>query len=133
MTEASIPLAIQIVIDDVGWWDGRDGHERGEPYRSGAPRSHVPADYAAIVELGRRLGARPQAAMIMCEWDRANILRDVPSATWLGGDWDNSRWVGPWLDEAADLINNGRDHFELTIHGIGHEYWDDQGQASRAE
>ncbi|MEN6302607.1 MAG: hypothetical protein ABFD96_07790, partial [Armatimonadia bacterium] len=120
MTEANIPLAIQVVIDDVGWWCGADGHERGEPYRSGCVRDHVPADYAAIVELGKRLGMRPQAAMIMCEWDRQNILRDVPSATWQGRDWDNSRWVGPWLDEAAHIIRAGRAHFELTIHGIGH-------------
>lgn len=133
MIEANIPLAIQVVIDDVGWWCGADGHERGEPYRSGCVRDHVPADYAAIVELGKRLGMRPQAAMIMCEWDRQNILRDVPSATWQGRDWDNSRWVGPWLDEAAHIIREGREHFELTIHGIGHEYWDEQGVASRAE
>jgi len=131
--EANVPLAIQIVIDDVGWWCGEDGHERGEPYRSGAPRPHVPADYAAIVELGRRLGVRPQAAMILCEWDRHDILRQVPSATWQGAAWDNSRWVGPWLDEAAEIINNGREHFELTIHGLGHEYWDEAGVVSRAE
>lgn len=133
MIEACIPLAIQVVIDDVGWWCGADGHERGEPYRSGCVRDHVPADYAAIVELGQRLGMRPQAAMILCEWDRGNVLREVPSATWQGREWDNSQWVGPWLEEAAEIIVDGREHFELTIHGIGHEYWDEQGVPTRAE
>ena len=36
----------------------------------------------AIAELGRRLGVRPQAAMVLCEWDRDNLLRRVPTATW---------------------------------------------------
>ena len=30
---ACVPLPLQIVIDDVGWWSGEDGHERGEPFR----------------------------------------------------------------------------------------------------
>jgi hypothetical protein len=131
--QASIPLAIQIVIDDVGWWCGEDGHVRQEPFRSGCPRSHVPADYAAIVELGRRLGCRPQAAMVLCEWDRTNCLRRLPSATWMGRDWDNSRWVGPWLEEAAAIISAGCEHFELTTHGVGHEYWHEDGTFTRAE
>jgi hypothetical protein len=34
----TIPMPIQIVIDDVGWWSGEDGHERQEPYRTGISR-----------------------------------------------------------------------------------------------
>ena len=120
---AAIPLPIQVVIDDVGWWSGEDGSEWQEPYRTGINRNHVPNDYRAIVRLGRELGIRPQAAMILCEWDKENILRKVPTSTWMGSDWDNSKWVGPWLEEAAEIIRNNRDHFELTLHGIGHEYW----------
>jgi hypothetical protein len=127
-----IPRPIQIVIDDVGWWSGEDGSARQEPYRTGIPRNHVPADYQAIVDLGRGLGVRPQAATILCEWDRQNILRRLPTSTWMGEDWDNSRWVGPWLDEAADIIRSNRDHYELTMHGIGHEFWTD-GKFTRAE
>lgn len=123
---ATIPLPIQIVIDDVGWWCGADGSERGEPFRTGINRDHVPADYEAVVELGQQLNMRPQAAMILCEWDRANFLRDLPSATWMGGDWDNSRWVGPWQEQAAEIIRNNRAHFELTLHGVGHEFWEQQ-------
>lgn len=111
------------MIDDVGWWCGQNGSTRGEPYRTGITRDHVPADYEAIISLGRQLGMKPQAAMILCEWDKTNILRALPSATWMGDNWDNSRWVGPWQDEAAEIIRQGRDHFELTLHGIGHEYW----------
>jgi len=95
---AIVPMPIQIVIDDVGWWSGEDGNKRQEPYRTGIKRNHVPADYQAIVDLGVKLGVRPQAATILCEWDRENILRDVPTATWMREKWDNSKWVGPWLD-----------------------------------
>lgn len=131
-TDLCIPMAIQVVIDDVGWWSGKNDSAQGGPYRTGMPRDHVPADYAAIVELGKRLGIRPQAAMILCEWDRTNLLRHVPTATWMGRGWDNRRWVGPWLDEAARILHDGREHVALTVHGVGHEYWE-HGTFTRAE
>jgi hypothetical protein len=127
-----IPMPIQVVIDDVGWWSGEDGSLRQEPYRTGLNRNHLPADYSAIAELGSILGIRPQAAMILCEWDKQNILRKVPTSTWMGEKWDNSKWVGPWLEEAADIIKKNRKNFEMTLHGLGHEYWVD-GIFTRAE
>jgi hypothetical protein len=127
-----IPMPLQVVIDDVGWRSGMDGSKWQEPYRTGINRNHVPADYQAIVDLGSSLGIRPQAAMIMCEWDKENILRELPTSTWMGEKWDNSRNIGPWMEEAAGIIRNNREHFELTIHGIGHEYWEN-GTFTRAE
>ena len=127
-----IPMPLQVVIDDVGWWSGEDGNNKQEPYRTGINRKHYPADYQAIADLGKKLGIRPQAAIILGEWDRENILRNLPSATWMGDQWDNSKWVGPWLEEAAQIIRDNRDHLELTIHGIGHEYWEN-GTFTRAE
>lgn len=127
-----IPMPLQIVIDDVGWWSGEDGSSKQQPYRTGINRNHHPADYLAIAELGRALDIRPQAAMILCEWDRENILRDLPSSTWMGERWDNSKWTGPWMEEAAEIIRNNRDHFEISIHGVGHEYWEN-GTFTRAE
>jgi hypothetical protein len=129
---ATVPMPIQVVIDDVGWWSGRDGSKQQEPYRTGIPRNHFPEDYAAIVQLGRSLGIRPQAALILCEWDRNNILRKLPSSTWMGPEWDNRKWVGPWLDKAAEIIANHSENIEITLHGIGHEYWID-GKFTRAE
>lgn len=127
-----IPKPIQVVIDDVGWWSGEDGSTRQEPYRTGIMRNHVPADYSAIVELGSILGIRPQAAMILCEWDRFNILRKLPNSTWMGEKWDNTKWRGPWLEEAAEIITKNSKNFEVTLHGLGHEYWTD-GVFTRAE
>jgi len=129
---AKVPMPIQIVIDDVGWWSGEDGSARQEPYRTGIRRHHVPADYQAIADLGKTLGVRPQAATILCEWDRHNILREVPTSTWMREKWDNRKWVGPWLEEAADIIRSNTRHIELTLHGLGHEYWADR-HFTRAE
>lgn len=129
---ATIPMPIQVVIDDVGWWSGKDGSEYQEPYRTGISRNHAPADYQAIVDLGKALGTRPQAAMVMGEWDKQNILRKVPHSTWMADSWDNSQLVGPWLEETADIINKNKDNFEITVHGLGHEWWTD-GKFTRAE
>ncbi len=131
--EVCIPIPLQIVLDDVGWWSGADDSQQNGPYRTGIKRRHVPADYLAIAELGRRLDMRPQAAMILCEWDRKNILKKVPSATWMGKNWDNSVNIGPQLDEAAEIIRSNSKHFEITLHGLGHEFWHKDGTFSRAE
>jgi hypothetical protein len=132
MFEIQIPKPIQIVIDDVGWWKGHDGHEIGQPFRTGINRDHVYEDYVSIIKLGESLGVRPQAAMILCEWDRENILRDLPDSTWMGKDWDNAGISREQLDRVADYLNSNREYFEFTLHGIGHEFWED-GTMSRAE
>ncbi len=132
MFTIKIPKPIQIVIDDVGWWKGHDGHDIGQPFRTGINRDHVYEDYVSIIELGKSLGVRPQAAMILCEWDSENILRDLPDSTWMGKDWDNSGISREQLDRVADYLNSNRMHFEFTLHGVGHEFWED-GTMWRAE
>ncbi len=130
--KVSTPLPIQVVIDDVGWWNGKDGSVNNEPYRTGIKRNHVVADYQAIVDLGKALNIRPQAVMILSEWDRENILKKVAHSTYMGKKWNNSKWVGPWLDEAAEIINQNEKYIEITLHGLGHEWWD-SGKFTRAE
>lgn len=130
--EVFIPMPLQVVIDDVGWWSGENGSKKQEPYRTGINRNHVPADYQAIVDLGKALGIKPQAATILCEWDKENVLRNLPSSTWMGKNWDNSKWIGPWMEEAAEIIRSNQKYFELTLHGIGHEYWEGD-EFTRAE
>jgi hypothetical protein len=132
MQKACIPIAIQIVVDDVGWWCGTDGNKKGEPYRTGINRSHAPEDYEAIIMLGKKLNMRPQAAMILCEWDRSNMLKELPSSTWMAQNWDNSRWVGPWLDKTSKILQEEHNNIEIVLHGIGHEYWEN-GVMTRAE
>jgi len=128
----TIPMPLQVVIEDVGWWSGTDGSNHNQPYRTAMGRRHVPVDYEAIAALGRKLGMRPLAAMVLCEWDRENILRDIPSATWMGREWDNAANKGPWLERASDIIRKNEKNMEVGLHGVGHEYWGN-GTLSRSE
>ena len=130
--EVCIPLPFQIVIDDVGWRNGRNGSQENQPYRTGVDRLHGPADYRAIVRLGRELGMCPQAVMILGEWDTKNRLRTIPTASWLGARWDNGGNTGVWIEECAEIIRSNRPHLEVVLHGLMHEYWQN-GLVTRAE
>ncbi|BBO83664.1 hypothetical protein DSCO28_42300 [Desulfosarcina ovata subsp. sediminis] len=130
--QLTIPMALQLVIEDVGWWEKSHPVGPDDPFRSGLHRRHHPLDYAALVHLAKGLGMRPLIAFVACEWDRTNILKKIPSTTWMGADWDNRHNVGPWLDQAAGILNAHRDHLEIGLHGVGHEYWG-TGHRSRTE
>lgn len=131
-TQLNIPLPLHIIIDDVGWWCGRDGSNENQPYRTGIARDHVPADYRAIARLGKGLAMRPQCAMILGEWDVNDSLRTLPSAQWMGEAWHNPWPRGP-MEEAADILRRESDHIEIALHGIAHEYWPEDRKVRRAE
>ncbi len=128
----AIPMALQLVIEDVGWWEKSHPASPNEPFRSGMNRRHHPSDYLALVHLAKQLRMRPLIAFVASEWDRTNLLKRIPTATWMGTDWDNRHNVGPWLDQAAQMINDHRHLLEIGFHGVGHEYWD-AGRRSRTE
>ncbi len=128
-----IARPLQLVIDDVGWWRGSNGSSQGEPYRTGIGRLHQPADYCAIADLGRALGIRPMIAMVLGEWDTTGILREVPGATWSGSSWQPQREFAAACDAAAAILRERRADLEFTLHGLGHEFWDESGAMSRAE
>ena len=130
--EITIPMALQVVVEDVGWWEKSHPVGPNSPFRSGLKRRHHPSDYLALVHLAKQLNMRPLLAFVACEWDRSNLLKRVPTSTWMGADWDNRRNVGPWLDQAAQILNDHRERFEIGLHAVGHEYWD-QGRRKRTE
>ncbi len=131
MTKVNIPMPLLLVIDDVGWWLGQDGSSYNEPYRTGITRNHSIEDYQAIIDLGKKLDMRIQAGLVLCEWDRKNILKDVPGATWQGNDWSTSINHNK-LDEVVELLNANSQHIELCLHALAHEFWDN-GKMVRAE
>jgi hypothetical protein len=47
----SLPMPIFLVVEDVGWWQGRDGSANNEPFRIGFTRRHCLADYQALGRL----------------------------------------------------------------------------------
>ena len=132
MIECVLPRAVQLVVDDVGWREGWRTDAEGGPYRAGIERLLGPDDYRAIAEVGRRLGIRPTAAMILCEWDTGDVCASQPSCTAAGATWSNRHRLGPWLEESAAIFREQADHLELAMHGVGHEHWQD-GRPTRAE
>lgn len=129
---AQIPPALLVVIEDVGWWSGYDGSSNNEPYRTGLGRMHTPADYIAIIRLARTLNTQIIAGMVLCEWDRKDLLRKLPTATWMGAQWQSPMKHSPFLDQAAAILNQNPDRVEISLHGVGHEFWEN-GQMSRSE
>ena len=128
----SLPMPIFIVVEDVGWWQGRDGSADNEPFRNGFTRRHCLEDYRALARLARRLKMRIAIGMVLGEWDRRNLLRDVAGATWMGDSWDNRINQGPWLDEAAQFLRDNEDWLEIACHGLCHEFWR-EGRMERSE
>ncbi len=121
-----LPIAVQIVIDDVGWWGGQNSKPHGGPSRTHMPpgRNHCLADYHNVHNLGLQTGMRPQCPFIIGEWDVDNILRDVPGATPQGKHWDNPFKNHPDIPAAAKLLReNNHKTFEIALHGLLHEFW----------
>lgn len=130
--EVFLPMPIFPVIEDVGWWQGEDGSAAQQPYRNAFPRRHCLADYQALARLADKLGVRIGLGMVLCEWDRNNMLADIEGATWMGNRWNNQINQGPWLDEVAEYLRHKRDSFELGIHALCHEFWH-AGKMERSE
>ena len=128
----SLPLPLFLVVEDVGWWQGEDGSARQEPFRNRFPRRHCLADYLALVRLAERLRMRIAIGMVIGEWDRNNLLKDITGATWQGREWDNRRNQGPWLDETSQFLRDNEGYLELAVHGLCHEFWQD-GTMQRSE
>ena len=128
----SLPMPIFLVVEDVGWWQGTDGSAYNEPYRNGFTRRHCLEDYRALVRLAKRLKMRIALGMVLGEWDRRNLLKDVAGATWMGDSWDNRINQGPWLDEAALFLRENQNWLETACHGLCHEFWQD-GRMERSE
>ena len=127
-----LPMPVMVVVEDVGWWQGRDGSAYNQPFRNGLNRRHCLADYQALARFAERLSTQIVLGMVLCEWDRNNSLKSLPSATWMGTAWNNAENQGYWLDQAADFINRRPHLFQTALHGVGHEFWQD-GVMARSE
>lgn len=128
----SLPLPLFLVVEDVGWWRGEDDSAIHGPFRNRFPRRHCLADYQALAQLSKQLSMRIAVGMVLGEWDRNNLLKEITGATWMGRNWDNRLNQGPWLEETAEYIRENEQHLELAVHGLCHEFWQG-GQAQRSE
>ena len=120
---AVIPMPLQIVVDDVGWFNGTDDRKDGGPSRTGMPRRHTAEDVRALNVLGERLGMKLNCALVVGEWDPDNRLREVPHLSKYGEAWDNASYLD--RDEMARMIEaiNDSPYVEVALHGLLHGYY----------
>lgn len=127
-----IPRPLLVTVDDTGWWLGQDGSADNQPFRTGMPRKHVPEDYEALIALGKGVNMKIPAGFVLGEWDETGILRDVPSATWMGENWKSPFSGREIKEKTAEIIRQGEPYLEVALHGLCHEFWED-GKINRSE
>lgn len=132
MPEIKIPSPFLVTIDDVGWWNGRDGSAENQPFRTGIERQHVPEDYKALCALGKALNMKIPTGFVLCEWDGTNMLRQLPSATWMGDQWQVPFTNDAYKEDAVGIMQDAGAYIEPALHGVGHEFWI-KGRMNRSE
>jgi hypothetical protein len=122
---ALIPMPLQIVVDDVGWFNGEDDRKDGGPSRTAMPRRHVAEDIKALNLLGESLGMKINCALVVGEWDPDNRLREIPHLSKYGEEWDNASYLD--REEMARVVSaiNESPYVELALHGLLHGYYMD--------
>ena len=134
MSKVIFPRSFAVAIDDMGWINGRnDGYKGYGPYRLGLKRDMEVKDYEAVVDLGRKAGVRLQGLFILGEYDKENKLHQVPTATHLRGHRQSDEHRGKGQDEIMEYVKANSTYLEFGLHGIGHEFWPENGVRKRAE
>ena len=132
MIQLHIPMPLLVCVDDVGWWSGKDGAAVNQPFRTGMKRDHGIEDYEALIALASSLDMKIPTGFILCEWDRTGFLKQLPSATWMGNQWQGSLKRLAEKEKAASMLRGAESFLEPALHGIGHEFWID-GRMDRTE
>lgn len=124
MNDMLIPTALQINMDDVGWWCGRDDRKIGGPSRTGMPRNHCVEDYQAIADLGAELNMQINCAFVLGEWDVEDRLgQEILHFSHFGADWNNVAYRNREdLERAAEIIRNSP-YIGVAMHGLYHGYY----------
>ena len=124
MQKVIIPRPLQVIMDDVGWFNGRDDRKLGGPSRTGLNRYHFFEDYKAIEEFGSKIGQKINCAFVIGEWDMENMLpKRIKYFSHFGDSWDNAKYRDPAeMEKIADFISNA-EHIDIALHGLYHGYY----------
>lgn len=123
MEKIIIPSSLQITMDDVGWFNGEDDRKNGGSARTAMTRRHCAEDYAAINELGKRLGMRINCAFVIAEWDPDDRLKKIKNLSKYGEGWNNSAYLGKEEMRAVAEAVNASPYIDIAIHGLLHNYY----------
>lgn len=129
-----IPSAVQICIDDVGWFNGSDQRYIGLPSRTGMTRRHCPEDYTVLNEIGKAIGMKLMCPLVLGEWDRDNILRGEVGLTYEPQTWDRASKLDLRLAEKCFEAAENSEYIEYAHHGVLHgSYAPDGSQITEME
>ena len=123
MKEITIPAPLQITMDDLGWFCGKNGMKIMEPARTGITRRHCSLDYETVNEIGRRLGMKINCAFVMGEWDSDNRLKNIPGLSPYGTNWDNASYFDKEEAKKCAEVINASEFIDVAIHGLHHTYY----------
>ena len=123
MQKIIVPKPLQITMDDLGWFCGKDGRKKMEPARTGISRRHCADDYETVNEIGRRLGMKINCAMIMGEWDPDNRLRHIAGLSPYGESWNNAAYFDKKEAERCAEVINSSPYIDIAVHGLQHSYY----------
>ena len=128
MERISIPIALQVCFDDIGWDNGADLRLRGQASRTGMPRHHVYEDYEAVHLLGKGIGQRIVTPLCLADWDKDNLLRGEVGITHDPYGWDRASEINiKEFTRFAELMDSS-ESFDITVHGLLHGVYDENGK-----
>ncbi len=122
-----LPTALQICVDDVGWFTGADDRYLSRPSRTGMTRRHVAADYTAINEIGKAIGQKIMCPLVLGEWDKDNILRGEVGVVYAPHTWDRASLIDMKLAKQCFEAAESSEYIEYAIHGVLHGNYDADG------
>lgn len=124
----TIPIAIQICLDDVAWHSGHDSRLSGKPSRTGIPRMHSPEDYLAVNEIGRAVNMKILAPLCLGEWDKDNLLRGEVGISYNPHGWDRASEIDYDMAEKYLEAAESSEYIEYAVHGLLHGNYDENGK-----
>ena len=123
-----LPTALQICVDDVGWFIGSDDRYLSKPSRTGLTRRHAPEDYIALNEIGKAIGQKIMCPLVLAEWDKDNILRGEYGITFDPENWDRASLLDLNLAKRCFEAAESSEYIEYALHGVLHGNYDREGK-----
>ena len=124
MDKIKLPIAIGIIVDDVGWHDGSDGRMQNMPARSGLPRFHHPDDVRALNAIGKGLNTKIVCSLVLAEWDRNNVLRGAEGIVPDHVNWDQASKIDLEYTQRYFEALEESEYLDYSLHGIFHAFYE---------
>ena len=123
MNNIKLPVAIELIVDDVGWHNGADQRNINLPARSGLPRFHHTDDIKALNAIGKGLDMKITCSLVLGDWDKKNRLRGVPHITHDVEGWDAAAAIDPDYTKAYFNALEESEYLDYCLHGLMHSYY----------